>query len=424
LPGNRSFDEYFGTFPGATGLYDPNGASIFPQTGFAEPGGPSIPLLYPFRTSTFSSWGEQIPSLQHGPGNQRAAWASGAMNGWSAAQGSTALTTMGYFASNDIPYHWLLAQNFLLCDTYFCSVLGPTWPNRVFLMSGTVFGATPPAPGTLINYQGNPLDIPVMNNMSGGWPWQSYPAMLAQSQPSITWKIYDDQNWGPPWLAWQTPNATQVNPPSYLAHRTRQFRVGLGINMLAQLEDANGTIGGVGTASDPARYSATGVNDTQSKFEIDAQNGNLPDISWIVPPSFLTEHPSFMPADGECYLARIVEAVMAGEWENTILIITYDENDGHFDHVVLTTPTAPSTAAAAAGDEPWVTLQGSGVMGPGPVGAGFRVPTIIVSPWTVGGRLSSAVAPGVQFDHTSTIQYLEELWEVTCTNLPSGMNNN
>src|SRR5262245_8126117 len=138
----------------------------------------------------------------------------------------------------------------------------------------------------------------------------------------------------------------------------------IGVNMLEQLQDANGVTGGVGTASDPAHYSATAPNAPQSQFEVDAQNGNLPDVSWIVPPSFLTEHPTFLPADGECYLARIVEAVMAGDWENTVLIITYDENDGHFDHVKPMTSTE-----SAAGNEPWVSLSGPGTAGP--VGGGF-----------------------------------------------------
>ena len=61
--------------------------------------------------------------------------------------------------------------------------------------------------------------------------------------------------------------------------------------------------------------------------------------------------------------------------------------------------------------------------GPGPVGGGFRVPTIIVSPWTVRAGVSSAIAPGIRFDHTSIIQYLEELTSVTCANLPNAMNN-
>ena len=73
---NRSFDEYFGTFPGAVGFNDPNGAAIFAQTGFNAPGGSPIPQLYPFRTSTFSCSGEKNPDLQHGPLNMREALAA------------------------------------------------------------------------------------------------------------------------------------------------------------------------------------------------------------------------------------------------------------------------------------------------------------------------------------------------------------
>jgi hypothetical protein len=180
-----------------------------------------------------------------------------------------------------------------------------------------------------------------------------------------------------------------------------------------------------------------------------------------VPPCYLTEHPPNMPADGECYLARVVNAVVnSPQWavdaenDGIVLIITYDENDGHFDHVVPPTSLqeqlyvnsgsgelkplpAPVQNAVTqnpnawtnvpkmppAGDswEPWVSGNSEG--GPlltGPAGAGFRVPTIIVSPWTYGGseNLSSVKAPDKFFDHSSIIQYLEDVTTTTCTNLP------
>ena len=63
------------------------------------------------------------------------------MNGWSIMDKPSISdhTAMSYAAANDIPYFWTLAQNFLLCDTYFCSILGSTFPNRIMFMSGTIF---------------------------------------------------------------------------------------------------------------------------------------------------------------------------------------------------------------------------------------------------------------------------------------------
>ncbi len=408
---NRSFDEYFGTFPGAVGFEDTAAGSVFGQTGFVDSGGSAIGTLYPFRTSTFSASGSWIDGLDHGPVAQRQAWAGGAMNAWGPAQKADA-TTMGYYAANDIPYHWRLAQNFLLCDNYFCSTLGPTWPNRMFLMSGTVFEGAPPAPGSTVSYDMN-SDLPLLDDPGSqtfGWP--SYPAMLAAESPGTSWKIYDDQDWGPPWLTWGG-----INPPAYLIPSAgNPWTSAWPLNMLGILQDANGVIGGVGTSADPTHYSHTVPGSAQSSFEVDARAGNLPAISWIVPPGYLTEHPSYPTADGECYLARIVDAVMAGDWENTVLIITYDENDGHFDHVKPPTPLQ-----GVASNEPWVSINGT----PGPIGGGFRVPTLIVSPWTVGAGVSSAMTPaGTAFDHTSILQYLEELTGVICSNLPTDSSNN
>jgi phospholipase C len=408
---NRSFDEFFGTFPGAVGFYDPAGAAIFPQNGFTSNGAPIAPL-YPFRVSSFSSSAEWLAGCNHDWSAQQPAWNSGQMNGWAQAQGSGLTVTMGYYAANDIPYFWQLAKNFLLCDNYFCSVLGPTWPNRFMLMSGNVFASPPPPGGTVISYNAGAI-LPVVTNPpeTTTYPWQSYPAML----PSDSWKIYDDQNWGPNWLAWNPPGASQSAPPTYLSTNP-SWPTWWNLNVLQMLLDANNSFGSYDDPSFP-NYSATAPGAPQSTFEADARNGNLKNISWIVPPSYVTQHPFFMPIDGECYVARIVDALMAGpDWPNTILIITYDENDGHFDHVVPPTPVS-----SGAGNEPWVSNY-PGWTQASPVGGGFRVPTLIVSPWTAGMGLASQHLPaGTCFDHTSVIQYLEQLTGVQCLpNLPTG----
>jgi phospholipase C len=459
---NRSFDEYFGTYPGPYGFYDtdPTRAAIFAQTGFKQnsaQGGASIGSLNPFRTSLFSTqsetsygcnhmWPEQHKNL----GTQDSVTKQWPLNGWANGQGAGA-GAMGYYASNDVPYHWQLAQNFLLCDTYFCSVLGPTGSNRLFLMSGTVFadGGNASQDGSNIVYD-QAAYLPAVDNAynptpgqpasSGeilGWNWQSFPAMLPAA---VGWKIYDDQNWGPPWLAWSPPDpptaAQPPPPPSYLAWQTPGSWPGwYDLNVLTVLQDKNHKICGIGTGTSPgdANYVNTGAGALQSQFICDALNGKLPDISWIIPPSYLTEHPNFLPADGECYLARIVNAVMTGpDWFNTILIITYDENDGHFDH--FPPPISQNntinneqwisgfwTNDPSDGHVPWPQTPSGGLAAGGaPVGGGFRVPTIIVSPWTINAGLASSLVPaGTYFDHTSIVQYLEDVFNTPCTNLPN-----
>ena len=140
-----------------------------------------------------------------------------------------------------------------------------------------------------------------------------------------------------------------------------------------------------------------------------------------------------------------MNAVVSGpDWADpgVVLIITYDEHDGHFDHVnpptsmsgqplqgpaaaLPVTPSTPMTRQPAGPPatgswEPWVSVQqAQGPPWTGPLGAAMRVPTIIVSPWTYRAGLSSQVAPNAQFDHSSVIRYLEELTNVKCLpNLP------
>jgi phospholipase C len=467
---NRSFDEYFGTFPGAIGFYDPAGVATFTQPGFSE-----TPAMRPFRTSTFSSSAECLGSCSHFWPHQHVVWNYGALNGWSAqdpaavqatdGQGSgvhTGPVVMGYYAANDIPYHWTLAQNFLLCDSYFCSVLSSTEPNRVALMTGTVFD-----PETLNNLNPNQPVVtyapitPIIDNDPGvTFSWMSYPGILGNA---CTWTIYDDQvagqQWAPPWLAWKNPAPTnpvpgEPNLPAYLAFVYPSgtppcWPKSMTLNVLDLTHGDPGfpnSNGHTGATMTPY-YSATPHSAATSNFENDAASGVLPAVSWILPPSYCTAHPAYyLPADAECYLARVVEAVVKSpHWgnEGVVLIITYDENDGHFDHVVpptsmqnqlqengaagglapLPTPvqsmqnannwaTAPQPPAAGEVWEPWIyaNVEGGPTM-TGPAGAGFRVPTIIVSPWTFGanGGVSSTLAPSKVFDHTSIIQYIEEV---------------
>lgn len=118
-----------------------------------------------------------------------------------------------------------------------------------------------------------------------------------------------------------------------------------------------------------------------------------------MPTSYQSEHPDYLPAAGADFVASKIEAIASNPkvWAKTAFILNYDENDGLFDHVPP--PTAP---AGAKGEY----VQGL------PIGAGFRVPAIIVSPWTVGGWVSSET-----FDHTSALQFLERFTGVEEPNI-------
>jgi phospholipase C len=145
------------------------------------------------------------------------------------------------------------------------------------------------------------------------------------------------------------------------------------------------------------------------QFEYDALNDKLPTVSWLLPPAGFDEHPAGLPAAGATFVAGSIDAIAANPdvWAKTVFILSYDENDGLFDHVLPPTPK-PGTP-----DEFVFKTSVTGVDGGGlPTGLGFRVPCIIVSPWTVGGWVCSEL-----FDHTSQLRFLEQITGVMETNL-------
>lgn len=141
---------------------------------------------------------------------------------------------------------------------------------------------------------------------------------------------------------------------------------------------------------DSRLYNRGMIREPEGKFEYDAMNDKLPAVSWIIPTSTQSEHPDYMPAAGAAFIASKLNAIAARPdvWAKTVFILNYDENDGIFDHVP---PPAPPPGA------PKEFVQGL------PIGGGFRVPCIIISPWTTGGWVCSE-----SFDHTSVLRFLEK----------------
>jgi phospholipase C len=171
-------------------------------------------------------------------------------------------------------------------------------------------------------------------------------------------------------------------------------------------------------------YSDNGVDrkvtvpkgDVLYQFRKDVNEGKLPAVSWLAPPQNFSDHPS-APWYGAWYVSEILNILTKNPevWKKTIFISTYDENDGYYDHVPpFSIPDAkiPGTGKVSAGIETeveHVRLENELKQGipknqarEAPVGLGFRVPLIIASPWSRGGKVCSEV-----FDHTSTLQFLE-----------------
>jgi phospholipase C len=144
-------------------------------------------------------------------------------------------------------------------------------------------------------------------------------------------------------------------------------------------------------------------------FSHDVAAGQLPAVSWIIPPIGFDQHPPAPPVLGEWYIQQVLDALVANPavWAKTVLFISWDENDGFFDHVAP--PVAP---VGTAGEYLTGTLppEANGVAGP--IGLGVRVPMLVVSPFSVGGWVCSDT-----FDHTSQMRFLETRFGVTAPNI-------
>ncbi|GAA5193861.1 alkaline phosphatase family protein [Rugosimonospora acidiphila] len=363
---NRSFDHYFGSLSGVRGFEDPhamrlaNGHPVYYQPDPSNPDG----YLLPYRLNTRISAAQAIPSTSHEWAVQHAAWNGGKMDNWvpahMAADGKNGPYIMGYLTRDDIPFQYALADAFTLCDSYHCSVMGPTGPNRHMWMAGTI------DPNGVAGGPSLTTDAP-----NGAYSFKTYPERLTEA--GVSWKIYHQPG--------------GVTGLAAIQHIAQYFNAQPGTPLYDQ-----------GMATSPI-----------GQFEYDALNDKLPTVSWLLPPSGYDEHPAGLPAAGATFVASKIDAIAANPdvWAKTVFILSYDENDGLFDHVL------PPTPPAGTPDEFVFKTSVTGVDGAGlPTGLGFRVPCVIVSPWTVGGYVASEL-----FDHTSQLRFLEQITGVMETNI-------
>ena len=132
--------------------------------------------------------------------------------------------------------------------------------------------------------------------------------------------------------------------------------------------------------------------------------GRLPQVSWIVAPEAFTEHPNWPANYGAWYIAKVLDALTADPevWSRTALLLTYDENDGFFDHVVPAVPARLRDAGRLDRVHRRRALPRLGRGGRAPTASAQRVPMVVVSPWSTGGWVCSQT-----FDHTSIIRLME-----------------
>ena len=223
---------------------------------------------------------------------------------------------MGYYNGADVPMYDFLAQQFCVCDRCHSSVPGATWPNRLYAISGRAAGSK------------DSKRVPLYAN-------KSFVRQLERSL--VSWKFYS---------AWK-PWSLALTDDHY---RSSEF------------------------------YEPFGSSQRRYGFIGDALAGTLPAVSWIDPHFFVNDdHP---PADiraGQALVAQVYQALARGPaWQRTLLILSYDEHGGFFDHV---------PPPAAADDDPAFRQFG------------VRVPMLLVSPWIAAGSVSHQL-----YDHTSIIK--------------------
>ena len=379
---NRSFDHYFGCLQGVRGYGDPR-AERLPdgRSVFAQPdgkGGAILPFLFD-TAHTSSAW---LASLDHSWKGTQTAW-----NDWDTWISHKTPMTMGHFTRTEIPYYYALADAFTICDAYHASIFGPTNPNRLFLFSGTSGLAV-----------GNSGKQAIENVDDGNWSadmahdhpdftpfrWETYPERLQDA--GVSWRVYQEyDNFGDNPLA-SFAQFRNLDPKSWQYRRARQIVPG---STEADMHTTEG------------RYLV-------AEFERDVSEGRLPQVSWIVPPTALSEHPNAPPGYGEHLISQIMDVFVRHPdvWSRTVFILNYDENDGFFDHVPVPVPALTPEQGGGT-----VSTKGEAYHDV-PVGLGPRVPAIIVSPWTKGGWVNSQV-----FDHTSVLRFLEARFGVKCPNI-------
>ena len=391
---NHSYDNYLGMLAGrGEGL--PLGPDGTPDAVNYTPNGRGYPAHHMARTTQVKNNPSQNWRSSH------IQFAGGRNDGFAAAvaealPGADPAVAMGYWTEDDLPFYYGLARTFPLADRWFSSCLGPTFPNRRFLISGTAHGLMDDLPWDIVDY---PEAGTIFDVLTGH---------------GIDWVNYHNVRHYP---------------------LLRRVLGGRGLTAVRRLAQAGRWLPGVadrtvGNKSFTADLYPLGLAACirhlrrTERFFADADAGRLPAVS-IVDPDF-EKYSEENPQDisrGESFAAEVINRVMAGPaWPHTLLIWLYDEHGGYYDHV-------PPPPAVEPDDVPCRSVLSHGtwqhgvlrVLAPGYVKKaqeldagprrydryGFRVPAVMISPYARRDYVTSQV-----FDHTSVLKLVEQKWNL------------
>jgi phospholipase C len=344
---NRSFDSYFGTFPGANGIpRRPDGrfAVCIPDPALGH-------CVRPYHDRTVVDLGGP-----HGESNARADVNGGKMDGFVMSLRSKSATfcrlhpydpgcggnmgsgvpdVMGFHTAREIPNYWTYARQFVLQDRFFESAFAWSLPSHLFTVSA--WSATCPKPNRPMSCTSD-LNHPG-HESSGNAPttpfaWTDITYLLHKA--NVSWGYYVDQE----------DNEDCKMDPDLCA---------------AGLSKGSPLIWAPLTNFTTVRrnHQLGNIKDT-SDFVRAAKTGKLPSVSWVIPGGGVSEHPPSSVSTGQAYTTSLVNAIMQGpDWNSTAIFLTWDDWGGFYDHV----------------PPPRVD----------PNGYGLRVPGLVISPYAKQG---------------------------------------
>ncbi len=476
---NRSFDHCFGMLKGVRGFNDPRtyrGPDRVPVWHQTMDGEKSYGPFHLDIENTQVTWMGDLP---HGWRDMVMARNNGKMDKWLLAKrpGNQKYRhiplTMGYYERKDIPFYYAFADAFTVCDQHFCSSLTGTSANRSYFWTGTV-RETPRDPNSVAHVDNGQINYRDLT-------WKTYPERLQeagiswkvyQNELSLPVGLTGEEE---DWLANFTDNNLEFHKqyqvkfhPAYQAYAKRRIREieheltvaryasqeayqkvvdrlnnfkkdveqfsALNFAKLSKIEQEIHERAFTTNTNDPdyhklekISYTADGKTvdvqvpkgDIFHQFRKDVQENKLPAVSWLTAPCRFSDHPS-SPWYGAWYVSETLDILTSNPevWKKTIFVLTYDENDGYFDHAMPFVPplsNKPDTGRVAKGvdtQDEYVTVEQERIRTnnpeaslESPIGLGYRVPMVIASPWSKGGWVNSEV-----FDHSSSLQFMEHFF--------------
>jgi phospholipase C len=398
---NRSFDHYFGMLNGVRGFGDPRplrvagGRSVWAQASKQH----REVYVLPFHGDSKTTRSFKVDGAGQSHQENLHILNRGRYDRWGHSE--ELHNRMLHYAAGDLPFYYALADAFTICDAYHCSTMTQTQPNRLHLFTGCNGGGAVGGEPEMSNYGEDSTPSADMAEdreiRSDAFRWTTYAERLQAA--GVSWKVYQEyDNFGDNTLSF-FPAFRSCAKDSEIYRRGRSW----------VSEHKNGR----------DRKRSDGEQLLEA-FRRDIQSGQLPQISWIVTATDLSEHPKSAPSKGEHVTAGLIEALVDNPkvFAETVFILNYDEAGGFYDHQPPPVPPVGNYRGHSTVPLDGETKDYSGdnllESGKHPIGLGIRTPTLVVSPWSRGGHVCSQL-----FDHTSVLQFMEKCFGVREPNISS-----